>query len=92
MSRGYVFKRRRFAVLSTTLTSPSLRIQCDFYDKEQRELDVPDKVSEQVSESVWEHGEQTVVFIFVGSCLTVFPLAGFLRIVFVLLVEGWFLP
>lgn len=36
LSRGYVFKRRRFAVLSTTLTSPSLLIQCDFYDKEHR--------------------------------------------------------
>lgn len=36
LCRGYVFKRRRFAVLSTTLTSPSLRIQCDFCDKEHR--------------------------------------------------------
>lgn len=36
LCRRYVFKRRRFAVLSTTLTSPSLRIQCDFCDKEHR--------------------------------------------------------
>lgn len=38
-------------------------------------------MSEQVSESVyplWEREQQMVVFIFVGTCLTVFPLSSWL--------------
>lgn len=94
LSRGYVFKRRWFAVLSTTLVSLSLRFQCDFHDKEH----LGSLVYWQgvwaglwVGYPLWGR-QQMLVLIFVGTCLTVFPLPGFLRVVFVLLVEGWFLP
>lgn len=83
--------------MSTALVSLSSRFQCDFHDKEHRgSLMYPARyLSRSLSQST-HSGSVSIswlfLFLLVLVSLSFLSLPGFPRVVFVLLVEGWFLP